>query len=87
MKEFRIGTLIRNKNPYFGEATKLIINKDETQYYIIEGPNKYGYFDYPNHREIIPIHNIKYYKKATFRETLFLTVWKWISKYIKKGEN
>lgn len=79
--EFHIGALIRNKKPYFGEAVKLIVDKDEKQVYVIDGPNRNGFFDYPKHREIMFKDQMKYYRKARLFEVLFLTIYGWVNRW------
>lgn len=83
MENFKAGDLIRNKKPYSGEAAKLIVDIDETQVYSIEGPNRFGYFDFPKHREIHFKYSMKYYQKVGLFTVLYLTTRGWIYRRFK----
>jgi hypothetical protein len=79
-ESFKVGDIVRNKKPYFGESFKLIVDEDNSQYYLIDGASKYGFFDYPKHKEIVFKHQMAYYKKAKLFEVLLLTIWGWKSR-------
>ena len=69
---FQVGDVIRNKNPYFGESIWRIDDQDGRQYYVIQGPGRYGLWDSPKYRRIMFKHEMKYYRFATLFERVYL---------------
>jgi hypothetical protein len=83
---YRIGAIIRNRDPYWGEPIKRITGEDSRQYYCQQGPGKYGGWDDPNYKEIIFSNEISQYRKAKFYEMICLTVLGWVVEKFKKGK-
>ena len=77
MITFKIGDIIRNIKPYWGEPIKRIIEEDKTQYYVQQGPGKFGLWENPNYREIIFKKDFKYYRKARLSERIYLYILGW----------
>ncbi|MCK5612845.1 hypothetical protein KAR91_63820 [Candidatus Pacearchaeota archaeon] len=82
METFKIGDIIRNKNPYWGEPSKKIVDMDEKQIYVVLGYSKYGKADSPKYREIMFLHEISCYRKATIFERMYLFIIGLMAEYI-----
>ena len=74
---FRIGHLIRNKKPYFGEPVLLVVDIDPYQFCTIEGPGKFGVWRFPKNRRSHFYADSKYYRRAKLLEMVILTIWGW----------
>ena len=75
--KFRVGSLIRNKKPYFGEAVKLVVDIDGYGFYTMDGPSKFGVWRFPKHRESHFYADGRHYRRARLFETVILTIWGW----------
>ena len=70
----KINDIIRNKKPYFGEPVWKIVDEDENQVYVVQGPSKYGLWDNPKYRMIMFKHQMVYYRRARLYEIVFLYI-------------
>ena len=72
IKGFKVGDIIRNKKPYWGEPIRKIVDMDENNVYAVRGPSKYGLGHNKKYREIMFHDQMSYYKKPNVFIVLYL---------------
>ena len=72
MNYFNSKLIIRNIDPYWGEPIKKIVDEDDLQYYVQQGPGKFGLWEDPKYREIIFKKEFNLYRQAHWWERLYL---------------
>jgi hypothetical protein len=76
----KIGDIIRNTDPYWGEPIKRIIDEDNSQYFVQQGPGKFGGWESAKYREIIFKDRGRndFYRVAKWWERIWLVFLGWM---------
>ena len=77
---FEVNDIIRNKDPYLGEGTKIVVKKEDLFYWVVQNHSRYGKCDDFKYKEMIWFEEIENnYRKATKLERFYLFIWAMIT--------